>query len=134
MNIIIVGNGKLGSTIAEQLIRENHELTIVDTKSEVLESAVSSKDVRIVMLGSNYLMLDTQLLYSTENIYFTVNAFDWLVNSDNTVHITSKYVADSVLRVPDATTAWVLAAIVVVAIPLIVLVVGIVVWVKRRRL
>ena len=94
----------------------------------------SSKDVRIVMLGSNYLMLDTQLLYSTENIYFTVNAFDWLVNSDNTVHITSKYVADSVLRVPDATTAWVLAAIVVVAIPLIVLVVGIVVWVKRRRL
>ena len=47
----------------------------------------SSKDVRIVMLGSNYLMLDTQLLYSTENIYFTVNAFDWLVNSDNTVTV-----------------------------------------------
>ncbi|MBR3504261.1 MAG: GldG family protein [Clostridia bacterium] len=93
-----------------------------------------SKDIRIILLGSNYLMLDTQLLYSTDNIYFTINAFDWLVNSDSTVKITSKYAADSVLRIPDATTAWVLAAIVVVAIPLIVLVVGIVVWIKRRRL
>ena len=55
MNIIIVGNGKLGSTLAEQLIRENHELTIIDTKSEVLESAVNSKDVRIVQgNGASY--------------------------------------------------------------------------------
>ncbi len=99
-----------------------------------LNSNDSSKDVRIVLLGSNYLMADTQLLYSTDNIYFTENAFDWLVNSTNTVKISSKYVADSVLRIPDATTAWVLAAIVVVAIPLIVLVAGIVVWIKRRRL
>ncbi|MBR4443142.1 MAG: GldG family protein [Clostridia bacterium] len=94
----------------------------------------STKDVRIVLLGSNYLMADTQLLYSTENLNFTVNAFDWLVNSNNTVSISSKYVADSTLRIPDATTAWVLAAIVVVAIPLVVLIAGIVVWIKRRRL
>ena len=98
------------------------------------DNSDSSKDMRIVLLGSNYLMLDTQLLFSTENLSFTINAFDWLVNSDNTVHISSKYVADSVLRIPDATTAWVLAAVVVGASPLIVLVVGIVVWIKRRRL
>ena len=55
MKIIIVGNGKLGSTLAEQLIEEDHELTIIDTKSEVLESAVSSKDVQIVQgNGASY--------------------------------------------------------------------------------
>ncbi|MBQ3878714.1 MAG: NAD-binding protein, partial [Oscillospiraceae bacterium] len=55
MKIIIVGNGKLGSTLAEQLIEEDHELTIIDTKSDVLESAVSSKDVQIVQgNGASY--------------------------------------------------------------------------------
>lgn len=93
-----------------------------------------TKNVRIVLLGSSYLLADTQLLYSTDNLYFTINAFDWLVNSNSTVSISSKYVANSVLSIPDATTAWVLAAVVVVAIPLIVLIIGIVVWVKRRRL
>ena len=124
-NRAVVVNGDEKSTPGTQTI------AMAALKSD---SNDSSKDVRIVLLGSNYLMLDTQLLFSTENLSFTINAFDWLVNSDSTVHISSKYVADSVLRIPDATTAWVLAAVVVVAIPLIVLIVGIVVWIKRRRL
>ena len=28
MNIVIVGGGELGSMVAEQLIRENHNLTV----------------------------------------------------------------------------------------------------------
>ena len=94
----------------------------------------STKDMRIVLLDSPYLLADTYLLGYSYNLTFALNAFDWLVNSSNTVSITSKYVADSALRIPDATTAWVLAAIVVVVIPLIVLAAGIVVWIKRRRL
>ena len=30
MNIIIVGNGKVGYTLAEYLSRQNHDVTIVD--------------------------------------------------------------------------------------------------------
>ena len=130
---------KLLTTSNRAVVMNGDETSTPATQTVALAAAKldyndSSKDIRIVLLGSNYLMLDTQLLYSTDNIYFTINAFDWLVNSENTVQISSKYVADSVLRIPDATTAWVLAAVVVVAIPLIVLVFGIVVWVKRRRL
>ena len=94
----------------------------------------SAKDVRIVLLDSYYLLADTSLLYYSYNLNFAINTFDWLVNSDSTIQIPTKYIADSVLSIPDASTAWTLAAVVVVAIPLIVLIVGIVVWIKRRRL
>ena len=30
MKIVIVGDGKIGSTLAEQLSREGHEITIID--------------------------------------------------------------------------------------------------------
>ena len=30
MKIVIVGDGKIGSTLAEQLSREGHEVTIID--------------------------------------------------------------------------------------------------------
>ena len=55
MKIVIVGNGKLGATLSEQLVRENHELTIIDTQSAVLEAALNSMDVQIVQgNGASY--------------------------------------------------------------------------------
>ena len=30
MNIVIVGSGKVGAHIAEQLVREKHNITIID--------------------------------------------------------------------------------------------------------
>ena len=35
MNIVIVGSGKVGFTLAEQLVKEEHDVTIVDRKSVV---------------------------------------------------------------------------------------------------
>ena len=65
---------------------------------------------------------------------FTMSLMRWLVNRDVSVSVYSKTIADTTLRIPDSATAWTLAAIVVIAIPLIFLIAGIVVWVKRRRL
>ena len=39
MNIIIVGSGKVGFTLAEQLVKEEHDVTIVDTDEEALRRA-----------------------------------------------------------------------------------------------
>ena len=34
MNIIIAGCGKVGTTLGEQLVRERHEVTFIDTAPE----------------------------------------------------------------------------------------------------
>ena len=45
MKIIIVGCGKVGVTLAEQLNNEGHDITLIDQNSSVLESVVDSIDV-----------------------------------------------------------------------------------------
>ncbi|NLL92390.1 MAG: Trk system potassium transporter TrkA [Ruminococcaceae bacterium] len=45
MNIIIVGCGKVGSTIAEQLQIENHDVTVVDIDEEVVNELTYKLDI-----------------------------------------------------------------------------------------
>ena len=55
MNIIIVGCGKVGYALAEQLNDEGHEITIIDKNEEVLNAATDALDVMgIVGNGSSY--------------------------------------------------------------------------------
>jgi trk system potassium uptake protein TrkA len=44
MNIIVAGAGKTGLTLAQQLIAEGHNTTLIDTNSHVLESAMERYD------------------------------------------------------------------------------------------
>lgn len=46
MNIIVVGIGKVGYTVAEQLTAENHDVTVVDTNESVLSDTISKIDVQ----------------------------------------------------------------------------------------
>ncbi len=65
MNIIIVGGGKVGMTLAAQLNRENHEITLIDTDSRHVDAAVSTLDIRgVVGNGTSYA---TQLDAGIEN-------------------------------------------------------------------
>ena len=48
MKLIIVGCGKVGTTLAEQLNRENHDITLIDCDSEALQSISDSTDVMSV--------------------------------------------------------------------------------------
>ena len=45
MNIIIVGCGKVGSTLAEQLTNEGHDITVIDTSEEAIKRVTSQCDV-----------------------------------------------------------------------------------------
>ncbi len=45
MNIIIVGCGKVGSTLAEQLAGEGHDITAIDTSSNALSRVTDTSDV-----------------------------------------------------------------------------------------
>ena len=48
MNIIIVGDGKVGYTLAQYLAQENHDVTVVDNKKDALAKAVETLDVMSV--------------------------------------------------------------------------------------
>ena len=55
MKIIIVGCGKVGCTIAEQLDQEGHNITLIDTNSEVLEKMSNTLDViGVIGNGASY--------------------------------------------------------------------------------
>ena len=48
MKIIIVGCGKVGTTLAEQLNREQHDITLIDSDAEALQAVADSIDVMCV--------------------------------------------------------------------------------------
>ena len=45
LRIIIVGCGKVGHTLTEQLVREGHDITIVDTSERVVRDTTDVFDV-----------------------------------------------------------------------------------------
>lgn len=55
MNIIIVGGGKVGLTLARQLCDEGNNITLLDTDPNVIEKAVNSLDIKgVVGSGTSY--------------------------------------------------------------------------------
>jgi len=48
MNIIIVGDGKVGYALAEQLTKENHSITVIDKNEVALRKADDTLDVMCV--------------------------------------------------------------------------------------
>ena len=48
MNIIVAGAGKTGLTLVRRLVAEGHNITLIDTKNRVLESAVERYDAMAV--------------------------------------------------------------------------------------
>jgi trk system potassium uptake protein TrkA len=58
MNIIIVGCGKVGVTLAEHLDQEGHDITVIDNKAPVIDSVTNYMDVMgIVGNGSSFNVL-----------------------------------------------------------------------------
>ncbi len=58
MKIIIIGAGKIGMTLADQLLHEGHEITVIDHNGEALDNA-STLDVMTV--EGNGISIETQL-------------------------------------------------------------------------
>ncbi|MBQ0066225.1 MAG: Trk system potassium transporter TrkA [Firmicutes bacterium] len=58
MNIVIIGCGKVGSLLAEQLSKEDHDVTIVDINQQKIETSVLENDI-IGVVGNG---LDLEVL------------------------------------------------------------------------
>lgn len=48
MKIVIVGNGKVGRFLAENLVREEHDVTVVDTREDTLRRASDTMDIMAI--------------------------------------------------------------------------------------
>lgn len=59
MKIVIVGSGKLGSYLSNILIKENHDVTIVDKNESILNKLSNTQDVSCIC--GNGLVVDTLL-------------------------------------------------------------------------
>ena len=59
MEIIIIGCGKVGLTLADQLVKENHNVVMVDTSSERLQSL--SEEIDAIKLLGNGASISTQM-------------------------------------------------------------------------
>lgn len=57
MKIVIIGAGKIGVTLADQLVREGHHITVIDHSEDALE-ALTPLDVMTV--GGNGITIETQ--------------------------------------------------------------------------
>ena len=51
MNIIIAGSGNVGRYLAKKLVKEGHDIVIIDTNKEILKEVESSYDL-ISLYGS----------------------------------------------------------------------------------
>ena len=49
MRIVIVGDGKVGSTLAAELSKEDHDVVMIDRNPEVLDELVDRTDVSAVV-------------------------------------------------------------------------------------
>lgn len=58
MNIVIVGDGKVGCALSEQLGLEGHSITVIDNDSRALDDSFGSRDVMTVL--GNGACLDVQ--------------------------------------------------------------------------
>ena len=38
VNIVIIGQGKVGSTLTEDLIKESHDITVIDINAKTIEN------------------------------------------------------------------------------------------------
>ena len=45
MNIVLVGCGKIGSTLTKALLKENHNIIVIDSNEKVIENVIDSYDV-----------------------------------------------------------------------------------------
>ena len=55
MNIVIIGIGKVGLTLVEQLSGEDHNIIIIDRSKNVIDKTVNDYDVMgVIGNGANY--------------------------------------------------------------------------------
>ena len=75
MNIIIVGCGRIGSTLVEELSGENHDISIIDEKAHVVQKLAETHDVLgVIGNGASYSILSDAGVETADIIIAVTNS------------------------------------------------------------
>jgi trk system potassium uptake protein TrkA len=97
MNIIILGCGRVGSTIARQLANDSHQVTVIDVTGDAFRRlGPKFNGKKIIGTGTDQLVLKRAGIE-------TADAFVALTQGDNT-NIMAAQIARHVFNVPKVTT------------------------------
>ena len=97
--------------------------------------ADAAKSGRAVLIGSVYSITDATVLNSFNNGEFVLSAVKWAAKDDAVnLSIISKTANRGSLQIASQNEMYILAALSIVVLPLVILVFGIVVWLRRRHL
>ncbi len=76
MKIIVVGCGNVGATLAEQLSKENHDITVVDTREKMVESVSNNCDVMGIVGNGTSLKVLLEAGVNEANLLIAVTGSD----------------------------------------------------------
>ncbi len=93
MQIIIVGAGKVGSTLAEHLAAENHSVSLIDLNSELLDQIQSKIDIRTLCGHGSHPSILLEAGADTAEMLIAVT-------DNNEVNLTACQVAHNLFHTP----------------------------------
>jgi trk system potassium uptake protein TrkA len=78
LNIIIVGCGKVGTTLVERLSQENHDITVIDQNAEIVQKVAGTYDVMGVTGNGASFAIQTEAGINKADIIIAVTESDEL--------------------------------------------------------
>ena len=93
-----------------------------------------SKTSRVFVVGNAFFLAVDSYYTAYDNSKLLISPMEWLVNRDTSVYVPSKSMGSYTMSIPDNTTYQILTLTVIVAIPVLTLLIGFVVWRRRRHL
>jgi hypothetical protein len=94
----------------------------------------NAKPSKIIVVGNSEFVSDRYMSQASEyGVYFIVNALNWLAGNQEPLAITPKSLAPQMLVVTEA-QANISAVFMTIIIPLLILSIGAIVWMRRRHL
>lgn len=76
MKIVIIGDGKIGFTIAKELAMENHDVTIIDSNPKAVDGIMQALDVQTMVGNGASVEIQRQAGVETSELLIAVTASD----------------------------------------------------------
>jgi len=105
----------------------------ITDKADSLNAKLRPRDTKVVIVGSAIFANSRFSKNVPGNLNFVVNALNWLQDKKNTLQIQPKDLTTFRLNL-STSQAMIWAAITVVGIPVLILILGLTIWLRRRHL